>query len=255
MDMQSTGGHLPSNRKLLVDLRLVTAVLFVVVVLALCVWRPWNNTGTDARTVTVNGEATITAAPDEFVFYPNYQFKNASRDVALADMTKKSEEIVAGLKKVGISEDKIKTNSGGNAYPLYPEGTADATYSLNLTVTAASQEQAQKVSDYLVTTAPLGSVSPQASFSKNKRKELEAKARDAAAKDARSKADQMGKNLGFKVGKVKTISDDNGFGIFYPAARDQAGSATSLEPSQPKLSVHPGQNDLDYTVKVTYFIR
>ncbi len=54
----------------------------------------------------------------------------------------------------------------------------------------------------MVTTAPTGQVSPRPNFSDAKRKELESKARDEATKDARAKADQSARNLGFKVGKI-----------------------------------------------------
>jgi uncharacterized protein len=256
----SFNNGLPANRRLLLDLRLVTAALFVLLVVALFMWKPWSGSAADSRTVAVTGEATVTAKPDEFIFYPTYQFRNANKDTALAELTKKSGELIAGLKALGISENKIKTNSDGNDYPiLYLEDAKTPVYTLRLTVTANSQQQAQKVSDYLVTTTPLGSVSPQASFSENKRKELENQARDEATKDARSKVDKMAKNLGFKIGKVKTITDDTGFNTMpYAGGREiavDAKNSTGTSPTQPTLGVQPGENDLRYSVKVTYFIR
>ena len=123
-----------------------------------------------------------------------------------------------------------------------------------MTIKIDNRDLAQKVQDYLITTSPTGAVSPQAGFSEAKRKTLETKARDQATKDARSKADQSAKNLGFKIGKVKTVTDSSGFGgpIVYGLAE---GSNAGVDSSNTKLAVQPGENDLQYSVTVTYYVR
>lgn len=245
-----------STRKvnLTVDLRMVIAALLVVIVAMLIIWKPWSTSGTSSRTVEVTGDATITAKPDEYVFYPSYQFKDADKATALAALTKKSDEIVAKLKQLGVDDSKIKTDSSGYDMPMYYDTESkDATYTLQLTVTVSKLDLAQKVQDYLVTTNPTGSVSPQANFSEGKRKELESQARDKATKDARAKGDQMAKNLGFSLGKVKAIQDDSGFGDVFPMA--SRGMAANAEDTASSLTVQPGENDLSYSVTVTYFIK
>jgi uncharacterized protein YggE len=129
------------------------------------------------------------------------------------------------------------------------------TYNLQLTVTLTNKDLVQKVQDYLVATLPTGGVSPQAGFSDSKRKQLESNARDEATKDARSKADQSAKNLGFRVGKVKSVDDGSGFGGM-PYATSKAESAVALDiAASPSLSVQPGENELSYSVTVVYTIR
>lgn len=246
-----------SNRKLnlAVDLRLVIAALLVVIVAMLIIWKPWSTSGTGGRTVEVTGDATITAKPDEYVFYPSYQFKDADKAAALESLTKKSDEIVAKLKSLGVDDSKIKTDSSGYDMPMYYDTESkDATYTLQLTVTVKDLELAQKVQDYLVTTSPTGSVSPQANFSDAKRKSLESDARDKATKDARSKADQMAENLGFSLGKVKAIQDDTGFGDVFPLGRGSMAMSAE-DTASSSLQVQPGENDLSYSVTVTYFIK
>lgn len=228
---------------------IVNVVLLVVIVAMLLIWQPWN-TPTD-RTITVTGEATVLAEPDEYAFTPSYQFTNTNKDTALAELTKKQEEVVAKTKELGVSDDQIKTNSSG--YDLYfrEEGSDELTYTLSLTITVGNRDLAQKVQDYLLTTGPTGSVSPQATFSDNRRKELETQARDQATQDARSKVDQSAKNLGFSVGKVKEVSDGSGFGVF--PVDDRAVSAE--EKAAQQLTIQPGQNELNYTVTVVYYLR
>lgn len=238
------------------DYRWVALALLAVIVAMLAMWRPWSATKAGDRTIDVTGTATISARPDEFVFYPTYEFNNADKTAALEQMTAKSNEVVAGLKNLGVEDKNIKTNADSWSHPTTLRGGAGnegTTYTLRLTVTTNSEELTQKVQDYLLSTGPTGGISPQATFSDVKRKELEGKARDAAIKDARSKAEQSAKNLGFKLADVKTVNDGAGFGT-YPLYNDLIAEARDSIASA-SLPIQPGENELNYSVTVTYYIR
>lgn len=253
----------PTNKNRLsisLDYRVITIALLLVIATMLLIWKPWTTQASSHdRVVEVTGQATIKAEPDQYQFYPSYQFTNENKDQALAELTKKSDTLVAKLKELGVPDSKIKTNSNG--FDNYPFSEPDdrkkqIQYTLQLTITVDNREMAQKVQDYLVTTSPTGSVSPQATFSDTKQKELESRGRDEATKDARSKADQSAKNLGFKVGKVKSVNDGIGFGgggCFGDICRGVALDAA--EAKAPQLTVQPGENELRYSVTVTYFVR
>jgi uncharacterized protein YggE len=237
------------------DYRILTLLLIAIIAAMLFIWKPWQDTISAAsRTIRVSGESTLTATPDEFLFYPIYEFKNSDKQAALSELTKKSDEVTVKLKALGVASNKIKTNSGGYDLPVYGGGESTPAYTLSLTITLSNRELAQKVQDYLLTTTPTGSVSPQANFSDKKRKELESKARDAAAKEARTKADQSAKNLGFSLGSVKSVEDGAGFGLFPYATRSTADSATAAENTS-QLEILPGENELNYSVTVTYFVK
>ncbi len=249
-----------NHQSMSVDLRLLVGVLLVVIVAMLFVWKPWSTQANTGQTITVNGSATLTAAPDQYVFNPQYEFKNADKAVALAALNTKSNELVAKLKSLGVADKNIKSNSSGyDNSTYYDETNKTFMYTLNLTVTVSDAKLTQKVEDYLVTTSPSGQVSPTADFSTARRKQLESQARDQATKEARTKADQSAKNLGFHVGKVKTVTD-SGFGggggggcgggicMLQGATKDSVASA-------PNLKVQPGQNNLDYSITVVYYLR
>jgi uncharacterized protein YggE len=236
------------------DLRAIVGVLLLVIIVMFALWQPWMPKGDD-RTIEVTGQAKVTASPDEFVFSPSYQFMNADKQAALTQVAAKSDEIVKKLKELGVKDSGIKTNTSGYDYPVYKENTKTATYTLGLTITVSNKELAQKVQDYLVTTSPSGAVTPYANFSDSKRAELENQARDKATKDARSKAEQSAKNLGFALAAVKTVNDGAGFGgIMYPYARGGA-ELQAMDTSAKQITIQPGENDLTYTVTVTYFVR
>lgn len=245
----------PQNKnsfRLSLDYRIIILLLLAVIAGMLIAWRPWDKAGGGERTVKVTGEAKIKAEPDQFVFYPSYEFKNADKSVALKELSAKSEEITNKLKELGVEASKIKTNSSGFDQPVYNQpDSKEATYYLSFTVTLTNRDLSQKIQDYLVSTNPSGQVSPQPSFSDTKRKELESQARDAASKEARSKAEQSAKNLGFKVGDVKSIEDGGGFGDVYPIMQEADMAAAPAT----RLGIQPGENELNYSVTVTYYVR
>ncbi len=260
LNTKSTSNGSSSNTKA-VTLRVnpwwLSAVLGVCLVVAIIMWKPWDSApAAGDRTVSVSGSVTLKAEPDEYVFYPSYEFKNPDKAAGLKDMTTKSDEVVAGLKKAGVADKDIKTNvSGYRDYYFYDEEERTHTYSLQITVTTQSREAAQKVQDYLLTTNPSGAVTPQATFSKAKQKELEAKGREQATKEARAKAEQQAQNLGFKIGKVKSVQDsDSGYGYPMPIST-MMDSAKAISSAEPSLAVQPGENELTYTVQVTYYIK
>lgn len=240
------------------DFRLITILLLAIIVGMLIVWKPWGAAFNDVRTVEVMGETTLRAEPDEFVFMPAYEFKNADKQAALSELTQKSKEVIEGLKNLGVAENKILTNSSGNSFfpHYYDEGTKTNNYTLQITAILENLELAQKVQDYLVTTLPTGSISPQFKFSDVRKKELENKARDEAIKDARAKAEQSARNLGFKIGKVRSVVDGAGFNGDFPSMDYQYETkAMGIGAEDSSLAVKPGESKINYSVKVTYYLR
>jgi uncharacterized protein len=259
MDSNEFSSKIKKNSRLNISISwpIVALLLVGVIVAMLLIWKPWSDAASsNDRTVTVQGDATIKAEPDEFVFNPTYEFKNANKEKALAELTKKSDEVVDKLKAMGIDESKIKTNASGNNYNFYFDRQNNTNnYSLTITITIDNLDRAQEIQDYLVSTNPTGSISPHASFSEQKRKQLESQARNEATKDARAKAEQSAQNLGFEIGKVKSVEDGNGFGGIIPMYSGARDMAIAEDAKQQSLSVQPGENDLNYSVKVVYFLK
>lgn len=254
-------GQTSSTRKmnLSLDYRFIIVLLLATIGTMLLIWKPWSPAAQDdSRVIEVTGEATLKAEPDEYVFSPSYQVSSGDKQKAIDAVTKKSDIIIDKLKSLGVADSKIKSNASGYDYYnyyYYDQTNKTNTYTLQLTVTLDNRELAQKVQDYLVTTKPTGQVTPSVNFSDAKRKELEGQARDQATKEARAKADQSAKNLGFKIGKVKAVKDGTGFGQVYPHyGRSDLGVETSAVQDR-KLSVQPGENELSYSVIVTYYLR
>lgn len=247
----------PKNNKVTLsfDLRVVVILLLVVIAAMIFVWQPWvSKADAKSRTITVTGEATVKAEPDEFVFSPSYEFKNKDKKTALNELTQKSQDITEGLKKLGVSDRKIKVDSSGYNYDYYYDSEKQQnTYSLRMTVTTDNKDLTQKVQDYLVKSEPTGNISPQATFSKKLEKKLDDQARDKAIDDSRIKADKMASRLQFSLGKIKTVDESNETPSYY-MKRTYSDIGLSTGDSAANLPVQAGEDDLTYSVRVVYYI-
>lgn len=234
----------------------LSVLLLAGLITVLLLWKPWDGAIRADRTVTVTGSTTIKAEPNEFVFTPSYEFKNTDKQTALNDSIAKSKEVVAGLKALGVADKNIKTRTSGYNYDYwYDDKENTYRYGLSPEVTVSTREMAQKVEDYLVKTEPMGMVSPEAKFSRDKLRELESKARTEATKDARTKADEMAKNIGFRVAKVKSIDDSTVQDVWGGMRMPLASSGSAAAKENGDLAVQPGEDEFDYTVTVIYYIR
>jgi len=250
------------------DSRIIIIALLLIIVGMLAMWKPWE--GAAKQTITVTGEGTISAAPDEFQFYPTYEKKAAESKEAISQVSTVGNEVVAKLKELGVAEKELKTNVSTN--PVYtpygtsegattdlraptPPTTKEVSAQFSITATVHNKDVAQKILDYLATTPVLYGVSPQSTFRTETRKKLESEARGKALIDASSKADQTVSSLGAKRGRLVSVSDLNQYGgpIMLEGkvapARDVASSTTT----SPVLET--GTQDLSFSVTVVYQIR
>src|SRR5664279_2907824 len=150
-DMNDDTNNKSLKLNLSIDLRFIVILLLVVIAVMIALWRPWTpQISASSRTISVTGDATLKADPDEYVFSPSYEFKNADKTAALSALNAKQTEVVAGLKKLGVADNKIKADSNGynNAY-YFDESSNTYDYTLNLTVTLNDKALTQKVQDYL----------------------------------------------------------------------------------------------------------
>jgi uncharacterized protein YggE len=157
---------------------------------------------------------------------------------------------------MGVADNNIKTNADGYKSGVYlpTADTNQTTYTLTINVTANSKDQAQKIQDYLANTSPSGAVTPYATFSQTKQKELASQARTLAESDAHLKAEKSAKNLGFKLASVKTIAESNAVGGVMPLLDKSSVGSDVSEPTS-SIAVQPGQDEFSYQLSVTYYIK
>jgi uncharacterized protein len=212
--MQGGAINHKKNLTISLDFRIVSLVLLVALIGLVIYTKPWQQaTSGETRKITISGEATLEAEPDEYVFYPSWEKSTQDEITALND------SLLKGLKEVGVEDSSIKNNASvyddyrpmPAVEPGQPEKSLVRT--LSLTITVGNKDLAQKVQDYLLTTSPQGAITPSVQFSTQKQKTLEDEARSAAIADAKKRAETTASGLDAKVGKVlepgrRRISDD-----------------------------------------------
>jgi len=229
------------------------ALLVLTNLITVAMWQPWINKSISGRTVSVTGTTTIETEPDQYIFSPYYQKQGTDKTVVNTELSELSKTLTTKLKGLGVSDSAIKTEVSSYDYAIYDTNQeSNITGSLNLTVTIKEKNMAQKVQDYLATTLPSGSLTPQVSFSVAQQKKLETRARTEAILDAKTKAETSAKQLGVNIGKVISINDDtsNTYRPFPWIQYSEDSAISSKEVSS--YSVQPGQNEYSLSIKVTY---
>lgn len=238
------------------DLRVICIALALVIVGMLAVWQPWIAGEKTERKVTLSGEATVKAIPDEFVFQPYFERTGVAENALKQELNTYGDKLLTDLKNLGVAEKDVTLES--DAYrSLQPEpvptsntGTTQQTVTLRTTIRVVNKDLAQKVQNYLAGTDAKGQLTAQPSFSEAKRKELENQARSKAITDAKNKAAQAAKNLDAKLGKVLEITDTAGEGTIRPL--DNQGTTSSADKALP---VTPGQQQVTVAVQVAFELR
>ena len=249
----------PKNNTVLlkINLKFVVIALLIINMATLVLWKPWSNTST-ARKITVSGQATVKSTPDEYVLSPYFEFTNADRTKATAELTTQSTAITAKLKELGVKDEQIKSNTNGyDRYYGYgqTDNSANA-LQLQYTITLSNKDTTQKVQDYLLTLKPKGQISPLATFSEEKSKSLQDEARTKAIDDAKAKATKTAQQFNAKVGKVVNVSEGNNYGCQGGLC---AGSALTMESkadaSVSSVPIQSGKDEFSYSVTVEYELR
>ena len=237
--------------KLSIDMRYIIVVLLVIIGAMLAVWKPWES-ASSARTIDIKGEATISAEPDEFLFNPYWEEEGSDRQAIQDKLNNKISSVIDKVQELGVSEDNITLNS--QAYDnYYEDDNGDGYVSGTVSIKVDNKELAEKIQNYLLTTTPKGSTSPFPSFSTEKRKELEAQAREKAIENAKSNAENTAKQLGAELGKVVSLKNsDNNFALPFIEGRDLSTPSSSVQESS--LPVLPGSQDIVFSVEVKYEI-
>jgi uncharacterized protein len=227
----------------------------ILVVLGLLLWsQPWNQAGSSvSRKVSVGGEASIKAEPDEYVFSPYFNESGKDKEAIKTSLNEKANAAVAKLKELGVEEKDIKLDASSYDY-WYIQGNEDGNLNIMLNITVHNKDAAQKVQDYLLTLPLEGQLTPQAQFSEAKKKELNSQATEEAIKDAKQKAEQQATLLGAKVGKVIEVGQPTevNFPIAYSGSELTVDSANAQRSSLPVLA---GQNDYTLQITVTYELK
>ncbi len=222
---------------------------------------------TATNTISVSGMGEVFAVPDRATFSVTVQ--EEAKDVATAQgaATKKSNDIIAYLKAQNVDEKDIKTiDYSVNPQYDYTSGACQPGgvcrpgtqtlrgYQVTQTLEVKVRDT-KKAGDLLSGVGGKGASQVSGlSFTTDDPDALQAEARSKAIADAKTKADELAKELGVKIVRIVGFSEDGGGRPIYYAKTMSAGMG-AMDSAAPVPELPVGQNKITSNVSVTYEIR
>ena len=226
-----------------------------------------------SRTISVSAEEKRVVRPDIGLISFTIREENASLEVARNAEAKKSEALIAFLKKSGIEDRDIKTTS----YTIYPSEEYD--YSpcestdgssvicpprkgiKKFVIEEAVAIKVRKLDDIgkITTGATKAGVNQigQLRFTVDDEvvEKLKAEARESAITKARAEAKTLAGNLGVRLGKLAGFSENGGMPVYYGRAMGMGGDMMEKSMVAPAPSIQPGENEIIASVNLIYEIK
>lgn len=234
---------------------LVLILIIATIGVGISIWQPWK---TASRTIQVSAEGTIKAVPDVSKITAGVEVTKTTADEAQAEASKKVSAIIAVVKAKGVADKDIQTQSVSTSprydYSGSSQQLAGYTGTGIITVTVRDVAKAQDILNTVTASGATSVYGPQLTFSDEKLLEVQVKAQAEAVKNAKSKADNLAKASGAKVGKVVTITEADLSGKYYPMF-DTASGAGAVSSAKPVDSIQAGENEVTVTVAVTYGLK
>lgn len=228
--------------------------------------RIWSENGQEyaTNTISVQAEGEVIAVPDIATFSFGVNITSESVESAQEESAKVMNLAIAYLTDNGIEEKDIKTT---NYYvsPKYeynycigincpPQESQLVGYEVNQSVEVKVRET-NKAGEILSGIGAQGVTNVSGlNFTIDDETALQDEARSKAVKEARKKAEQLAEDLGVKLKKVVSFSEDNNYGGGPEyAIRAMDGAVKSSVSVAPQLPI--GENIIISNVYITYEIR
>lgn len=187
--------------------------------------------------ISVSGEGSVDGRPDTAYINLGFQARNTSLSAAQQEAARKMNDVLTKIGALGVAEKDIQTSN----YDIYREEQHDVfVVSNSVSVTVRNIGSAGELLDRAVA-AGANSVNG-ISFGIEDRTALEKQARETAMAAARSKAAELARLGGVKLGKPVSISEGTAPPppVMYEMARAAApaDAATPIEPGQMKVTIN-----------------
>jgi uncharacterized protein YggE len=204
------------------------------------------------HTISVAGSGKVTVVPDQAtirlgVVLERKNAKTARKDAAVA-MT----NVVAAIRKLGIEEKDIATTavSLGPVYDWSNNTQRIRAYQVNNIVTVTVRDL-DKLGDVLDDGVVAGATSVEGiTFDVADRTAAEEKAREAAVKDAKAKAETLASGVGVRITGVASMSESVSTPIWY----DRSFAAGAVAEDAAATPVLAGTTDVTISVSVVFLI-
>lgn len=203
-------------------------------------------------TFDVTGEGRVVVVPDEAALQLGVSGEGRNLRLVQLNINTQMEQVSKSLKEMGVEAEDIKTI----AYNVYPDYQTSGMYRAQASVNVKIRDL-DKVSEALdlVGTLGLDNVSgPVFGLSDELSEKTMREAREMAIEKAKTKASELARLSGMKLGRIVNISEGGSGGYPVPMyARDMAVSST-ME-AKVETPVEAGSSEVVVNVTLSYETR
>lgn len=218
-----------------------------------------NNINTlNSTPFEVSGTGKASAAPDTAVINIGVTQTGTTVAEAQTKTNEAAENIINGLKEVGVEEGKIKTTNY-SVNPNYSELTVPApdrgqvsgyTVTQNLEVETPIDKANAAVDSATANGANLvGGIS--FTLDDKKMEEMKNEARAEAVNNAKRSAEGLANAAGIKLGNIINVQENYGGGPV-PVFREAVAMDSAVGEAVPPTNITPGESNVEVTVTLTY---
>jgi hypothetical protein len=189
------------------------------------------NTGQLEDSISVSGQAQLEVDPDQAEIYVNIITEGPDAEIVQNINSENSNEVLAALLEHNLKEENIETTS----YYLSPKRNWNPVtqrydvegYKLTHTmkVTTEDTENVGEIINIAVNNGANGIGNIQFTLSDGLEKEVRAEALALAGQEAQTKAENIAQSLDIKIGKIKSVSENNYYYTPYSYSGEKAVSA------------------------------
>jgi uncharacterized protein YggE len=218
-----------------------------------------GNIKTEREALSVTGTGEVSAAPDMALISFSVVTEEDTVASAMNSNSEKMNAVTEEIKGLGVEEKDIKT-TGFNLYPrynytdklMYSSERVLAGYEVRNTITVKVRDLSILSSVIEKATEKGANYSENLQFTFQDEEALKAQAREEAITKARTKADQIAKQLGSKVKGVISFNES-----YYSSARSYnlaSGLGGVSEDAVMAPTISTGENTISVTVNINYEI-
>ncbi len=211
----------------------------------------------DRDVITIEGMGKIAAKPDIALISLGVQSDGLTVKATQALNTQKMNAIVKAVKDMGVADKDLQTSN----YSLSPKidwntGKQNIIgYTITQTVTVKLRDL-DKAGDVLAKAGELGmNQTGGINFTIDEPKALQERARTMAIEDSRKKAEQLAGELGLRIVKVVTFSENSYGGTPPMPMIGKAVQNSSLDQAMQSPDIQSGSMDVVSNVNVTFEVR
>lgn len=195
-----------------------------------------------AKVIRVVGSADSKSANEVANFSATVSSINDKKDVAVAEVNGKIDEIIKSLKEFGIKDEDLKTTNLSiyqQEEPYYQDGVQKfkpGQWRVNNTVEVSLKEvsRADALSDLLSKSSATSVWGP--NFGLAESGEAESMLVELALKNAMEKAQKLASAAGVELGKVVSVAEIEANTIPYASEMGGGGGGAKLEPGTTKVT-------------------